>query len=69
MRKPFEIMNKVTYFFGRGIRGKFPEWVPLLGGKGWKLWPLTMLATFILLLVIADWFGSALRWWLYGSRL
>jgi len=39
---------------GGGIEGTFPEWVPIFGGKGWKLWPFVAFAIFVLLLVGYD---------------
>jgi len=52
--KAFALSRKFTYFMGRDIKGTFPSWVPLLGGKGWSLWVFTTFASIILLTVVYD---------------
>jgi len=39
---------------GGGVGGTIPQWVPIFGGKGWKLWPFVAMAVFVGLLVIYD---------------
>lgn len=48
----FPKMRKINYFFGRDIGGTIPDWVPLLGGKGWKLAPFVMFAVFVSIIAI-----------------
>jgi hypothetical protein len=43
---------------GGGVGGTIPEWVPLLGGKDWKLWPFVAMAIFVSILLIYH-FGFA----------
>ena len=48
-----KVLRPITKL-GGGVQGTFPEWVPLLGGKGWKLWPFVCMAIFIVILLGVD---------------
>ena len=39
---------------GFGVEGTFPEWLPLIGGKGWKAWPFVVFAFCVMMLLVID---------------